>query len=167
MFWIGIDPGLHGGIAVLDDELKVFELMVMPTIGKELDYGELRALIDGYGSGVWFIEQVHALHRAGTTSAFNFGRMLEGLKAAVAICGCRYQLLAPRDWQKIAWQGVSKVKRGKRVDTKATSLNAVKRLFPNVSCVPTERSKKPHDGMVDALLIAYAGRMLWKGGEKR
>lgn len=40
-----------------------------------------------------------------------------------------------------------------KVDTKATSLLAAKRLFPNETFLATARSKVPHDGIVDAVLI--------------
>ena len=40
-------------------------------------------------------------------------------------------------------------------DTKAESILFCKRKFPNVDLTPTERSKKPHDGLSDALCMAY------------
>lgn len=40
-----------------------------------------------------------------------------------------------------------------KVDTKATSLLAAKRLFPEETFLATTRSKVPHDGIVDAVLI--------------
>lgn len=40
-----------------------------------------------------------------------------------------------------------------KVDTKATSLLAAKRLFPDETFLATQRSKVPHDGIVDAVLI--------------
>jgi hypothetical protein len=38
------------------------------------------------------------------------------------------------------------------------ALIAAKRLFPNESFLATEKSKKPHDGMVDSTLICEWGR---------
>jgi hypothetical protein len=40
-----------------------------------------------------------------------------------------------------------------KIDTKATSLIAAKRLFPEEKFLATSRSKVPHDGIVDAVLI--------------
>ena len=46
-----------------------------------------------------------------------------------------------------------------KVDTKAMALVAAKRLFPKVNLMMTSKSTVPHDGLVDALLMAeYARR---------
>ena len=52
-----------------------------------------------------------------------------------------------------------------KTDTKATSLNAARRIFPGETFLATPRSKKPHDGLVDAALIAYVGFMITKGSK--
>jgi hypothetical protein len=36
---------------------------------------------------------------------------------------------------------------------------AAKRLFPNTSFLATERSKKDHDGIIDALLLSYYAKV--------
>lgn len=47
----------------------------------------------------------------------------------------------------------------KEVNTKKTSMNAAKRIFPNVDFRKNERCKKPDDNKIDSLLIAeYARR---------
>ena len=63
------------------------------------------------------------------------------------------------------WEGIPKQtkpsKSGKKImtDTKAMSLLACKRIFPDIDLIDTERCKKPHDGKVDALLLMeYARR---------
>jgi len=43
-------------------------------------------------------------------------------------------------------------------DTKAMALVAAKRLFPGRDFKLTDRSTKPHDGMVDALLMSEYGK---------
>ena len=73
-----------------------------------------------------------------------------------------YTQVHPRIWQKVAWEGVSR-----KGDTKHTSLVAIRRLYPHMKFIATPRSKKPHDGIVDAVLIAYYLRMKYEGGEQR
>lgn len=52
-----------------------------------------------------------------------------------------------------------KRKRKLELDTKRTSINASRRLFPHVSLLRNARCKTPHDGLSDALLMAeYARR---------
>ena len=43
-------------------------------------------------------------------------------------------------------------------DTKQRSVIAAQRLFPGVSLLPTERSRKASDGLADALLLASYGQ---------
>ena len=157
----GIDPGMKGGIAVIDEWLEVVELMPMPIEAGGLDYAELSAILHGYRErGFFLVEEVHAIKGASAKSTFQFGRAYEGILASLAIAECRHAIIKPREWQKLAWQGVKKIlKPNRRVDTKQTSLKAVRQLFPKANIYPTERSRKPHDGMVDALLIAYAGAL--------
>jgi hypothetical protein len=44
-------------------------------------------------------------------------------------------------------------------DTKATALIVVKQLFPNLKLTFGDKATKPHDGLIDAVLMAeYAKR---------
>ena len=55
--------------------------------------------------------------------------------------------------------GVKTVKQYKAVDPKPTSINAARRLFPNIDLRKNERCKKIDDNKVDSLLMAeYARR---------
>ena len=59
----------------------------------------------------------------------------------------------------LQWIKIFKTGSKTKVDTKAMALMAAKRLFPKVNLIMTERSTTPHDGLVDALLMAeYARR---------
>jgi hypothetical protein len=57
------------------------------------------------------------------------------------------------DWQPTM---LGKVPQGK---TKEYALNKVKQLWPDETFLATKRSSVPHDGMVDAALIAEYGRL--------
>ena len=127
---------------------------VIPTLGKEYDIQSMQEILEEkIGENIVHvgIENVHAIQgRAGATSNFQFGLGKGILMGLVQALGHRYTLVNPKAWQKIAWEGVTKQK-----DTKQTSLIAAKRLFPGESFLATERSRVPHDGLVDAALIAY------------
>lgn len=117
------------------------------------------------------IEDVHALHMTSASSTFTFGfnkGYLVGLLAANKI---PYVLVQPKVWQKEMWTNSDMVVNYKKVvvkgkettrkevDTKATSINAAKRLFPNIDFRKTERCKKIDDNKVDATLMSeYARR---------
>ena len=47
---------------------------------------------------------------------------------------------------------------------KNTSIDLCKRLFPDINLLATPRSRKPHDGMAEALLIAEYGRRHYERG---
>ncbi len=117
------------------------------------------------------IEDVHALYNSSAKSTFAFGfnkGYLVGLLAANQI---PYTLVQPKEWQREMWgnsdmvvnykevtingKKVSK----KEVNTKQTSINACKRLFPTLDLRKSERSKKIDDNKVDSILMAeYARR---------
>ena len=66
-----------------------------------------------------------------------------------------------KQWQKEMFLGVEEITiTGKSTrDTKAMALVAIKRIFPNLELTFGVKAKKPHDGLVDAVLMAeYARR---------
>ena len=42
-----------------------------------------------------------------------------------------------------------------KLDTKCMALLSQKRLYPSFNPLATERSKKPHEGIIDALCISH------------
>jgi len=150
MNWIGIDPGKSGALAEIDEQGNILYLKPMPLIGKEID---LQALFDFFESraGTVILEKVGSNPGMGHSSAFTFGKFFGYLEGLVAGLKMKYILVHPRTWQKEMWE--------KKADNpKASSLLAARQLFPNEKFLPTLRSSKPHDGMVDALLLAEYGR---------
>ena len=116
------------------------------------------------------IEDVKPIFGSSAKSTFAFGfnkGYLIGLLAANRI---PYTLVAPKEWQKCIWtnadmvvshkvvvvKGKEQVK--KDVNTKQTSINACKRLFPTVDLRKSTRSKKPDDNKVDSMLLSEYGR---------
>lgn len=149
MKYIGIDPGKNGGIACIENgELKLFSF---PKIGKEVDLFQIKEILESLtkDSHAVALENVKALQKVGSTQSFNFGvnkGQLEGLLVGI---GASYTMVLPQTWQKVCWEGIPK-----QESTKATSLLAAKRLFPGESFLATQRSSVPHDGLVDAALLA-------------
>lgn len=166
---VGIDVGKDGGIAVfINDKLEL--LQVTPKIGNQIDLNRiveiLQSNIDDIDSDYHVVvEDVHAIGGSAAGATFAFGWSLGILEGMLVGLSIPYTKVAPKDWQKMLWQGVKPVmkplKEGakrKIVDTKATSLLAAQRLYPNVDFRKSERASKAHDGIVDALLLAEYGR---------
>lgn len=158
--FIGCDPGKSGGIVALDAMGNVLLTHAMPVIGKEYDLQKIHDLLDHYSRHKVYvgIENVHAIQgKAGNSSNFSFGLGKGILMGIVSGLKMPYLLVNPRQWQKETWEGVTK-----QSDTKKTSLIAAKRLFPDQDFLASERSRKPHDGIVDAMLIGEYCRRKFK-----
>jgi hypothetical protein len=158
--YIGIDPGKSGGIAILTEDMKLI-LFTVPTIGKLVDHQSIRTVLDGYRGGngnqsYYALEDVHSLPGVSAKANFSFGENKGEYRGLLVGLQLPYMEVQPKTWQKIAWEGVPLMKKPNgKTDTKAVSLTAAKRLFPNESFLATSRSSVPHDGLVDATLIAY------------
>lgn len=166
---IGIDPGKTGGISVIFNG-SIMEYHKTPLISdKVIDIhmfaniiNDIKQLcnLNGYKL-IMFIETVHAIYGASAKSTFEFGYVSSVPVTIAATLGISYVMVDPKTWQKPCWQGIpiqKKMEKGKqKTNTKAMSLLAAKRLFPDEKFLGTERSRVPHDGIVDATLIAYFG----------
>lgn len=161
---VGIDVGKDGGIAVfVDDELK--DYCVTPNIGTEIDLKHISEILNSYcpieDDYHIVVEDVHALFGSSAKATFNFGWSLGILEGAISALSIPYTKVTPKDWQKELWKGVTTIykpskgeSKRRSVDTKATSLLAAQRLFPSIDFRKSERAKKAHDGIVDAVLLA-------------
>lgn len=173
----GIDPGKNGAIAILTGTLNyIYPMPIIQGTG-ELDIFYFEKLLRTGNRNsqeiTIFLEDVHAIFSASAKSTFNFG----------FICGqintvCRQfattVLIQPKVWQKEVWieediVGIPTKRKYKKsglpifkTDTKKTSFNAVKRIFPLINIPTTPKSHIPHDGLVDSLLIAEYGRRTYK-----
>lgn len=165
---MGIDPGLTGGIVVLGEDRKLLAKYPIPSIittkkmsgGKTkrtsaIDLNGLRKIFEEWADfiDVVYLEKVSAMPNQGVVSVFKFGRVFGILEAMVAAYKMPVVMVTPRTWCKTMHKGVSP-----DLSPKAKSGVVLGRLFPEIDLRATERSKKPHEGMLDALLIAEYGR---------
>lgn len=177
MIVIGCDPGMTGGFAKHDDcfggsftaqtewEVEPMPVLQKPTgTGHMLDLPRIIALLEGWAEvdGVFqgevvrrivhvFLERAQSFPGEGVAHTFAYGRgfgQIEGILAAIPL---RYTLVSSRTWTKAMHAGTEPG------DPKRRSLIAARRLFPSVK-LEVGRSTVPHKGVVDALLIAEAGR---------
>ena len=144
MTYIGIDPGQKGAWAMLDGE----KVTVRPW--NEEEFVETMQMLGQYGGPCRAaLEHVSAMPGQGVTSMFTFGTGFGFLQGVLRACSIPYELVKPQKWKK-AFSVTA---------DKNTSIEVCKRLFPGVSLLPTERSRRDSDGMAEALLLAeYARR---------
>lgn len=169
-YYLAADPGKNGAFVVIDEKNNVLT-KVMPLIGKEIDIHQVVQFLSSFeGEKHFVLEDVHAHQLSGRTACFEFGRSTAIIETAVIALGIPYTKVQSKDWQKEMWQGIKpvgintgkKTKQGNikyKIDTKASSLLAARRLYPNVSLRDESKklkvnSKGEHDGIIDALLMA-------------
>ena len=174
--FIGIDPGEVGFITAIfpNGEKKFYSI----DEHDDLDIGRIiKDIKERSWEVVACMEDVHAIFGASAGSTFNFGFIKGVLKGILIAHEIPYHLVAPKDWQKEIWihqdeiyitkqrtftdkvSGEKSVKSYKAVDPKPTSINAARRIFPNVDLRKNDRCRKIDDNKVDSLLIAeYARR---------
>ena len=150
---IGVDPGLSGGITVLDENGAIINKYIMPIIksakGKnEIDVKGVVAIFEkALPIKMVGIEKQQAFQKQGLSSTFKTGRgfgILEGIAAGMKI---PYMIIGAKIWQKKMFEGMGKA------DTKQLSKQVAQRLYPNEDFRPTERCTKTSDGITDSLLI--------------
>lgn len=154
MMIIGIDPGKTGGVCIFSEGLMSL-LFAMPENIQEL-IGDFRSVIELASSSesklmVW-LEKSQPMPKQGVTSVFTYGRHFGNLEGIITALKMPCTLVQPREWTKEMHRGTSQ-------DTpKKRSLEAALRLAPSVNFLATPKCKKPHEGLVDAYLIAEYGR---------
>lgn len=147
---IGIDPGLHGAVAVLDEEGVLIALSDFQII----EQGSLK-WIDGNWFQTWLIqnvrgqpahcviEKVSAMPSQGVSSSFQFGVGFGSLLGVIQARHIPLTLVSSAMWKRDL--GLH----GKHQDGKKQALSRARLLWPTA-----ELHLAKHDGRAEALLIA-------------
>ena len=148
---IGIDPGLSGGIAILDD-LKIFDIYDMPIMSEgkknknQLNSAQLvniiRKNLIPNGDTFLIVEQVSAMPGQGVTSMFNFGQTFGSIKGICAALNLPIFFVRPAKWKK-HFDLIN--------SSKDASRTKVIEMYPSIS---PRLSKKKDVNKADAILIA-------------
>ena len=148
---IGIDPGLSGGIAILDD-LKIFDIYDMPIMSEgkknknQLNSAQLVNIIKKNlipnGDTFLIVEQVSAMPGQGVTSMFNFGQTFGSIKGICAALNLPIFFVRPAKWKK-HFDLIN--------SSKDASRTKVIEMYPSIS---SRLSKKKDVNKADAILIA-------------
>ena len=148
---IGIDPGLSGGIAILDD-LKIFDIYDMPIMSEgkknknQLNSAQLVNIIKkniiSNGDTFLIVEQVSAMPGQGVTSMFNFGQTFGSIKGICAALNLPIFFVRPAKWKK-HFDLIN--------SSKDASRTKVIEMYPSIS---PRLSKKKDVNKADAILIA-------------
>jgi hypothetical protein len=146
MLTLGVDPGLSGALAILDDAGAVVMLADLPVIRDLslawIDGGELQSIILGALQGRTaraIVERVSSMPKQGVASSFLFGVGFGSILSVLQAMHISIEFVTPAVWKRS--YGLSK--------DKHASLHKARLMFPTADL----RLAK-HDGRAEALLIA-------------
>ena len=148
---IGIDPGLSGAIAILEEN-KVLSLFDMPVMAegkknkRQLNSAQLVNIIQDNTNEedeiAVVVEQVNAMPGQGVTSMFNFGQTFGAIKGVCAALKLPIFFVRPSKWKK-HFELINSSKDSSRTKTIE--------MYPSLS---NQLAKKKDVNKADAILIA-------------
>lgn len=167
MVTVGIDIGFNGGIAFNRDG-KITALHTMPTnalIGwktkkgnfkkrQVLDILSLKSILSGLNcdDDLVVFEKLQGMPDQSSVATFCFGEQYGIIQGLLVGLGLRYVVIRPQEWKR-------EILKGYNTKDKGSSVLYVQRKYPNVNLLKTNRSRKPHDGMADAICLAEYGML--------
>lgn len=147
---IGIDPGLRGAIVTM--ETATGTIIDKAPLSDEIltTYRYLYQIKAQHPSLMIALEKPAVIKgRSSLVGSFTMGRNFGALEAAIRLLYVPCQIIPPVTWTSEMHKGAD------GADPKAKSLSVAKRLWPWEKFVfDEEKQRKPHDGIVDAMLIA-------------
>lgn len=152
---VGIDPGKNGGLVTLSKEtgLILDKMTMSENFDDQANYIAETWECDDSRIFV-FIEKAQAMPKNGCVSMFNYGVGFGQLLGILMTLKIPHALIPPKIWTKVMHIG------GSGKNPKEKSREVARRLFPGESFLDpsSKKAKKPHEGLIDACLIAEYGR---------
>jgi len=148
---IGIDPGITGAVAVVNDngDYAVYDLPIMANgkgtskIKKMINPNGLsEILLMHHNDGPIFLERTASMPGQGVASMFSMGDTFGSIRAVCSVMGFAVEIITPQTWKK---------KYQLKSDKEIVRAKAIQ-LFPNA---PLSRVKDHN--RAEALLIAKYG----------
>jgi crossover junction endodeoxyribonuclease RuvC len=157
---LGVDPGVSGGLAVVEIAdgaapvlVECIDIPVVGTGAKErVDVAAIRNFIDRHQPIRARIERAQAMPKQGASSGFKYGRAVGAIEATVALCSIPMEIIEPSAWKRF-WKLPGKDKESGR--------QRALQLFPAAHALLAR--KKDH-GRAEAALIALFGASIQPGG---
>ena len=103
MIVAGIDPGIHGGLAIIavedDAAPRLVEAIDVPVIGtnakERVDAIAIREWVSKHDVQHAFIERAQAMPKQGSSSGFKYGRAVGAIEATIALSGIPVTIVEP------------------------------------------------------------------------
>lgn len=134
MIYLGIDPGVSGGLAVISD--SIVEAHGLPETETDT-YLLFLSILQKFAVKKAMIERVHSSPMQGPAAAFTFGKSYGFLRGCLVGLRVPFDEVTPKKWQTT----LGCLSKGNKNITKAKA----QALFPQIKCT---------HAISDALLIA-------------
>jgi crossover junction endodeoxyribonuclease RuvC len=149
---LGIDPGVHGGLAivVLNDGAapQLIDAIDIPIVGtgakERVDVLAIRNWIAGYQPVHAYVERAQAMREQGMSSGFKYGRATGAIESVLACCEIPTTVVEPAVWKR-----AHHLRGGDKESARQRALE----LFPAAHALLARR--KDH-GRAEAALIALS-----------
>lgn len=147
---LGIDPGIHGAIALYDGaslnvwDSPVYEIKTNGKTRRDIDMRAYASILVGYRADMIWLEQVSSRPTDGHVGAFKFGRVACVPECIAVTLGLPITRVPPQVWKKRL--GVPAEKDGAR--------HRASQLLPDYAGLWT---RVKDDGRAEAAMIAYYG----------
>jgi crossover junction endodeoxyribonuclease RuvC len=147
---LGVDPGIRGGLAIIDMNdgaaPQLVEAIDIPVAGvgakERVDVLAIRTWIMKHQPQHAVIERAQAMPKQGASSGFKYGRAVGALEAVLACCEIPMTIVEPTAWKKF-----HRLRGGDKEGGRQRALQ----LFPSAHVLLAR--KKDH-GRAEAALIA-------------
>src|SRR6516162_3261093 len=104
----GIDPGIRGGLAIVDINDGAAPQLVgaidIPVTGvgakERVDVLAIRTWILAHQPQHALIERAQAMPKQGASSGFKYGRATGAIEATVALCSIPVEIIEPTVWKR-------------------------------------------------------------------
>lgn len=156
---VGIDLGKQGALVCLHNG-KIIDKIVMPLIADEdVDVNVVLKFIQLAGKDCHVImERFGGFFGYDKKSVASLSRQSGFIETTLLLNNIAHTRVMPQVWQKVMFADTKVFhKPNGHKDTKKMALLTINRLMPKETFLATARSSVPHNGMVDAALLALFG----------
>jgi crossover junction endodeoxyribonuclease RuvC len=106
---LGIDPGIHGGLAIVSVAAngaapQLIDAIDIPAVGggakERVNVLAIRTWIEQHKPQHAFLERAQAMPKQGASSGFKYGRAVGAIEAVIACCAIPLTIVEPSAWKR-------------------------------------------------------------------
>jgi len=103
-FILGADPGMKGGLALIDQHGNLMDTADISGVDGRVDVRQMRGIIvlwqQAYGIHMGVVENVGAMPKQGVSTTYKFGRATGTLEGVIQALEIPMDLITPAQWKQ-------------------------------------------------------------------